>query len=325
MILENYMQTDSIVDDVELQASDEFVGDAGELAELTIGSMTEMHNLTIAMARVEHKCLVENNQEMLEEGVKEFFSSAIETIKKYWQRFIAWLGSMWTKLKDVFVKRQDWLKRNASVITGVSDEQLKDVKVKIGKEVANSDFSGSAAKSIGEAKAVIAEAQRVQGGADTRGIIEKAKAKLLSALAKRDAKKSTSKNIHDSLIGESEEVALTKSLVAKLVKVAEDTFRAVEQMKGAKIVADAAMKEAEGMARVEGGDKEAINARLAYLRSIGSEVQTVISSYASAIGTANGQVMPVLVRVAGLAGGKKKDEAPAEAKQENSGLLVAFM
>lgn len=320
MILENFTPA-AIAESGELQASDLFVGDASEFAELTNVSISEMHNLTIALARVEHKCLVESNQELMEAGIKEFFAKAVETIKKWWNSFIAWLGSMWTKLKDVFSKREDWLKRNASAISGVSDDKLKGVKVSIGANVATSDFAGLASKAISEAKDAVGLAQHLSKDAvaDSRSFIEKSKEKMLGFLKTRDMKKSVAKNIHDDLIGESNEVELNKGLVSNLLKVANDTFKAADQMKGAKIVADAAIKEAEGLTRAQGGERDIVNARVSYLRSIGPEVQALITGFTSAVSAANSQAMPALVKVAGLA------EKKPEAKQEGTNVLAAFM
>ena len=329
MILENFAPAAAaIVEEGELQASDLFVGDASEFAELTNASISEMHNLTIALARVEHKCLVESNQELMEAGIKEFFAKAVETIKKWWNSFIAWLGSMWTKLKDVFVKREDWLKRNASVISGVADEKLKGVKVSIGEKVAETNFAGVAGEAIKSARSAVQVATHVNKDAvkDTRGAIEKGKEALLGMLKTRDLKKSVAKNIHDEMIGESKEVELSKSLVGKLLKVAQDTFKVVDQMKGAKVVADAAIKEAEGLARAGEGERDVVNAQVSYLRSICPDIQAVITGLTSAVSTANSQVMPVLVKVAGLAGKteEKKEEKP-EVKKEETDVLAQFM
>ena len=323
MILENY--TGAELGDDQMVASPDFQGDGHELAEMSINALSEMHNLTIALARVEHKCLVESNQELMEAGIKEFFAKAVETIKKWWNSFIAWLGSMWTKLKDVFSKREDWLKRNASAISGVSDDKLKGVKVSIGANIATSDFAGLASKAISEAKDAVGLAQHLSKDAvaDSRSFIEKSKEKMLGFLKSRDMKKSVAKNIHDDLIGESSEVELNKGLVSKLLKVANDTFKAADQMKGAKIVADAAIKEAEGLTRAQGGERDIVNARVSYLRSIGPEVQALITGFTSAVSAANSQAMPALVKVAGLAG--KAEEKKPEAKQEGTDVLAAFM
>jgi hypothetical protein len=322
MILENTAQfDDEIVGELEL--SENFVGDAGEFGELTNDALSEMHNLTVALARLEHKSLVESNQELLDEGVKEFFAAAAAKIKAWWNTFIQWLGSMWTKLKDALVKRADWLGRNKGVISGVDAAKLAGVKVKIGKNLLGSDFGGAARASIAEAQKLVAAAGSVTPQ-DGKSFKERAMEALKKPLKVRNDKASLAKNIHDSLIGEAEEVELTKAIVGQLLAVAENTFKAVDQMKGAKIVADAAVKTAEGMARVEGGDQAAVNAKISALRDVGTMVQATIAGYSSAIGAANSMAMPILVKVAGLAD-KKDDKPAAEPQNASTSLLAAFM
>jgi hypothetical protein len=322
MILENTAQfDDEIVGELEL--SENFVGDAGEFGELTNDALSEMHNLTVALARLEHKSLVESNQELLDEGVKEFFAAAAAKIKAWWDTFIQWLGSMWTKLKDALVKRADWLGRNKGVISGVDAAKLASVKVKIGKNLLGSDFGGAARASIAEAQKLVAAAGSVTPQ-DGKSFKERAMEALKKPLKVRNDKASLAKNIHDSLIGEAEEVELTKAIVGQLLAVAENTFKAVDQMKGAKIVADAAVKTAEGMARVEGGDQAAVNAKISALRDVGTMVQATIAGYSSAIGAANSMAMPILVKVAGLAD-KKDDKPAAEPQNASTSLLAAFM
>jgi hypothetical protein len=327
MILENY--NPAAIASEELVESADFAGDTGEFAELTVAGLSEMHNLTIALARFEHKALTEGTDEsktLIEAAVGEFFAKAAETVKKWWASFIAWLGSMWTRMKDAFVKREEWLGRNKSAISGATAEQLKDIKASIGSEVLNTNFADVASKAINEAKAVIAAAGKTTA-AEGKSFKERAQEAITKHLAKRDAKNSIGKNVHDSLIGESKEVEVNSGLVGKLISTAEATFKAVGQIGGAKMVADAAVKEAEGLAHVTGGDKADINARISALRDVGHLVQATISAHASAISTANGQVMPVLVRIAGAAGKKEKEPkaAPAAATNESGSLLDAYL
>lgn len=328
MILESHTPA-ALADDMpELQASADFVGDASELNEITITVMTEMHNLTIAMARFEHNCLVENDQTLMEGAIKEFFAKGLAALAGYWKQFIAWLGSMWTKLKDAFVKREEWLTRNKSVIESATDEQLKGTKANIGKNVLATSVSGLPAKSVAAAKSLITEAINLNG--PVQDFKSKVIAALRSPLKSHDAKKSAAADIHDNLIGENAEIELTASIVKDLVGKAIDSFRAIDEMKGAKMVAESALKATEGNALMNGvsgdKDKEIINARINTLREVGTAVQTTITAYAGAISAINGQVMPVLVKVAGIAG-KKEDKKEDKKEEVNAGtsLLSAYM
>jgi hypothetical protein len=330
MILENYTPA-LAADDQDLQASPDFLGEGFEFTDLTVESLSEMHNLTIALARVEHKCLVESNDALLEGAVSEFFKKTVETIKAYWAKFVAWLGSMWTKLKDVFVKREDWLKRNASIISSVGDDKLKDMKATLGsKVVSGGKYAAALEKSIAEAGKITADVKvEVKAPADEKPFLEKAREALIGHLAAKDPKATPGARIHSGLVGESKEVDVNKALVGRLLEVAKDTFDAMGKMAGAKMIAAAAVKSAEGFAVTVGGDKAAVNAKFAAIRAVGSEVQTTIAAYASALAAANGQAMPVLVKVAALAGKEeKKPEAAApaaEIKKEDTDILAAFM
>lgn len=321
MIIETTQNLD--FDRVELVESANFFGDAGELGDIVSEALSEMHNLTIGMARLEHKALTESNDALMEAGVKEFFAKAAETIKVWWNKFVEWLGSLYTRIKDVFIKRADWLSRNKGAIASVTAEQLGDYKANLGVNLLKSDFSGSAAASIAAAKAVVDGAGAVASQAEGKTFMERAKEKIVSSVkgvvAQHMAKRGMSGSIMDALVGTTAETQITPAIVGRLVKVAEDCFKASEQMKGAKIVADAALKSAAGLAKVDNaGDKDALNARLSALKSVGSTVQGVISGYMSAISAANGQAMPVLVQAAKKAGA-------AAAKNESTSVLDSFL
>ena len=331
MILENY--TPAFAEDQDLQASPDFLGEGFEFTDLTVESLSEMHNLTIALARVEHKCLVESDDALLEGAVSEFFKKTVETIKAYWAKFVAWLGSMWTKLKDVFVKREDWLKRNASAISSVGDDKLKDMKATIGSGVAGSvKYASALQKSIQAAEKITADVKvEIKAPADERPFLEKAREALIGHLTAKDPKATPGARIHSALVGEGKEVDVNKALVGRLLEVAKDTFDAIGKMAGVKMIAAGAVKSAEGIAVTVGGDKALVNAKFAAIRAVGSEVQTTIAAYASALAAANGQAMPVLVKVAALAGKaeEKKPEAAAPAAKEpvnaSTDILAAFM
>ena len=316
MILENY--TGAELGDNQMVASPDFQGDGHELAEMSTNALSEMHNLTVALARVEHKCLVESNQGLMEAGIKEFFTKVIETIKKWWNNFVAWLGSLWTKLKDVFVKRIDWLKRNEAAIKSASAEQLKGIKVKLGKKVfTRGDWAEVASKLVDSSKAVLtiagSEAKKADGNAEVT-----IKEKLYGVFGISDASKAESKAIHDFMIGEEEEVELTPQIVGQLVKVAYATFASLDKLAAAKNLAKIAIAEAENKAIID-NDREVANRLISYIRAAGPKVQGVIAGYSSVVGSANSAAVSALVKALSAAGKK------SEAKQEGTDVLAAFM
>ena len=324
MILEN------VNNEHDLPASPDYLGEGFELADIQLDAMTEMHNLTIALARVEHKCLVEGTDEgktFHEGAIGEFFKRQAENIKTWWQKFVAWLGSLVTRLKDAFVKREDWLNRNKAVLNGLTDEQLKDTKVSIGTEVAGADFIGALKGGISEAEKLIAAAAAMDGGAQAdKSKTEQLKGAISSFFGGK-ATDSVAAAVNGKLVGESKEVDLNKALVGKLVASAEKSYKAILILPSAKAVADAAVKSAAGLEGMTaaGDGKEKAAARVAAMNAVAPKVQQMFAALASAIGAANGQAMSALVKAASKAGkAEKKEEKPA-AKQEESSILAAFM
>jgi hypothetical protein len=331
MILENYTP-EVAFEDIEIVASPDYIGEAGELTAISVDALTEMHNLTIALARVEHKCIVESNDALLEVAVPEFLKKAGQAIADFFKRVVAWIGSMLTKLKDVFVKREDWLKRNIGAINGATAEQLTAVgKVKIGKNMLGQDFAGIVSESAKMIEGFVNGAHGLKTAEEKKSFVESIKAKAGQVLAK-SAKAVTTAEVHAARIGEDEEVDLDKSKVSALIKVAQDTFRAAAGMGSLVKAAQTGQKFAEQMAAGQNAsdDKEVSNARLGAISDAGHAMQTMISALSSIVGAANGKAMPILVKVASAAGKKAKEAAPAADEKKDSvnastDILAAFM
>jgi len=318
-----------IVEDIQLEASAEFFGDASELLEVQAASLAEMHNLTIALARFEHKCITEAAApELLEEGVKEFFAAAVEKIKEWAKRFMAWLGSMWTRLKDLFVKREDWLKRNEVALQKVTADQLKGLKVKLGKEVMNGNPDSELQGVLSAAENAIEMAKGDIPDAAPEKIKQTIRQRVEGKLKAYDEKKSFMKSAHDSMVGDEAEVELSPSDVKKLIAVALASFRSLDQLKYGKKISDTVIAQADAVARMaaagKGEDTKQTNARLSVLREVSSEVQQMFAALSSALSAMNGQAMSALVKVASHGKVKAEGEAPA-AKNEGTSLLAAFM
>ena len=100
----------------------------------------------------------------------------------------------------------------------------------------------------------------------------------------------------------------------------------MDKMKGAKIVAEAALSAVKGNAMMS-EDKAVVNARLAALRDCGSEIQHSYAALSGILSTANSQAMAGLVKAASAAG-KNKAASAAEKnpkKNESASLLDAYM
>ena len=321
MILENTNTFQSVG---SLEVSQNFLGDASELAEMQISAFHEMHNLTVALARFEHRCITESSSPtLIQEGVKEFFSSIGQKIKEWWNRFVAWLGSLWTRLRDLFVKREDWLKRNKVALLAKTDSDLSDIEIELGTNALSTKYADKVSELINVCEKTLNGLQAASIGPKRP---EDLKDMLLAPLKRRDAAKAIAKEIHDDLVGEkNEKTRLSKSLVAELVAGAENTYLALDRLKGAKVLSAGALKAAEGFVRMDperrvgdDGDAEKMKSQLQLIQAAGPIVQQIIAGTSSAISAANGQFMSGLVKAAGA---KAKSQV-----QNNSGdLLAAFM
>jgi len=273
--------------------SQHFLGEDCELAEIQSAALFEMHNLTIALARFEHNCLVESaGSDVLHEGFKEFIASAVEWIKKQWNRFWAWISAKFTALKDMLIKRKGWLERNAGDLKALTNDKLAGLKVSLGDNVLTSDFTMVVDGMITGAKALVTEASakasELTEATDKGSLSDRVRAffgkvggKVVSEIVKlHEGGTSIAKSTHDTLIGAEREVAVTAAIVTSCVTVAEQTYAAIDKLKGAKMVADAAIKEAEGLQRVQaGGDTKLVSQKISVLKECAPQVQNMLAAY----------------------------------------------
>lgn len=329
MILEHsFSGSNTSYEHIELEASPKYLGSPEELVSMATDALTETHNLSIALARFEHKCITESaGAELMNEGVKEWFSKAAEAIKRWWGQFMAWLGSLWTRLKDIFIKREDWLKRHRSAIEAKTDADLKNMKVKIGVNAAKTgiNFTSTIEKTIKKAEEVVNEAavSKIEEPAEIDGLIARLRTSLANVLHPGVADDNgVEKKFHDTIIGSTEvEMPLSPAFVKKCIERALDTFSALDKLKGAKAVADAAISRAAGMAVVKGGEEKVVQGRIRTINAVSPKIQSGFSAMGSVLAAANGQYMAVCIKAAGA-----KAAADSTTVQNNSGdLLAAFM
>ena len=304
-----------------------YLGEDCELAEIQSVSMTEMHNLTIAMARFEHQCLIESaGPEMLNEGVKEFVTEAINWIKTQWNRFWAWISAKFIALKDMFIKRKGWLDRNKTSLGALTDAQLSGLKAKLGGQIMKHDFAKDIDALIASSRELVTkasvEAEKLTAAADKGSLSDRVRAFFSSVGDKTVTKildvhsggSSIAKSTNDELIGAEAEVSVNAAIVKGCLKAAEDTYLAVEKLKGVKMVADGAIKEAEGLQRIAGaGDSKLVSQKISVLKECAPQVQALMAAYSAALSTANSQAMGVLVKAAGhKSDGKGGSPSPAD-------------
>jgi hypothetical protein len=347
MIIESFNENANYVEGLE--ASDEFLGETTELMQIEMDSLYEMNNLNIAMARFEHKIYTEaakagmltesgmlteeeGNESRLSKikaGASDYAKRAWEAIKKYWSQAIAWFGSLVTKIKAVLFKRKEWLDKHKSEINSVSDAELKDVKVSIGDKLVNANFKNVTSSIASAASTALNDAINIKAGQDAKSIKEK----LLSAF-KSNTDGNLSKSLHDTLIGESKEVVLTKSLVTKLIGVAENTYSALDDFKSIKELANKASNAHLSGANDRGPGTSGISAdHIQAVQSISGTIRGIYAAGASVLSAANGQAMPALVKAYKSLNLKTKVGGMADdvennglgGKQENVDLLAAYL
>ena len=316
--------------DSELRESPEYSGDASELVEIASSALTEYHNLSIALARFEHKCITESGDStyLMEAGVKEFLAGAKATIVKRWKQFVQWLGSMWTRLRDVFVKRADWLNRHKADIAKKTDAELKSLTVKVGNVVAagSGQYIAAVKNAIGECDNAVKSAASSSPEETTEGFIARIRAKLARAVGGGSAKPDSAQMVMHALVGDKEEtVTLTSAIVRGAIAGAEDSFKAIDQMKGAKMIADAAIKVAEGESRMGGDEAKVMAHRIKMINAVSSTVQTTFAQLGSALNTANGQFMSICVKAAGAKAAAAGAAAEPASPVAEGSLLYRFM
>lgn len=312
------------LNDVELD--DGIVGDASELIEMAIDSQADVHNLTVALARLEHRCIVENaGAEVLEEGVSEFFKRAKDTIVKYWKKFVAWLMSTYTRIRDaIFGPREEWLKKNEKEL--VKYGHFNDVEVKVGEKVKGAKmapYAGSADK--------LQVGALCQGYATSNQKREDLKKKLeTTLLAGKSKDKSFAAALEEECIGAEHTVKIDGGLVKSMLAVAKETYSAAETFPHVRKIADQAIKLAEAVAAksVDGAEgkpaKKIASRQVEALNTIGPVVQGYMAALISVNSRVNGAAMGVLVKAL-AAGRSAKAEGKKAPKNEGVSALDAFI
>jgi hypothetical protein len=280
--------------------SAEFTGEDVELSELTLEHTRDLHNLSISMIRLEHASIVKNEATLLTEGVKEFFTKVVNKIKEYWAKFVAWLKHMVDMLVNkVFGPRKKWLTDNKAKLVKASygdakvtlDEKLLASASKIGKLVEEGEKS----------------AETLLKGVDAGSKIED----LRKAIT-QDGKESVASAVRKELLGDkTTEVTLDKSLVGKLIDIAETTFENAPKFAQFQKIAAATVTIAEAQAKLadktDGKDKTA-NEKIKGIQAVGPLVSQLIGAAKSVNDRANSQAMSALVKA--LHSGPKAESAP---------------
>ena len=310
---------------------DGIIGDTSELIEMTADLMAEQHNLTIALARHEYKCLTESaGREVLNEGIGEFFKRLGEKIVELWKRFKAWVISIFNKIRDsIFGPRRDWLKENGKAVSEFTD--FGNLEVKIGDKLKDAKLNVLIKKASGMEGELI-KVSKEYGSSEMKS--EDFKKLVWGELTPgRDDKKDTvSSWMMKEMLGEDKTVPMDHALVQKLLAVAEQTYKNLEALPHAQKLADAMIAKAAetekigqtALAKDNEAAQKTSKRTLEALSAMGSMSQTFISAMVDVNNKANSQAMSALVKAlsAGKAAKAKAEKAEKEAKSQNASASV---
>jgi hypothetical protein len=325
MILENF-------NDTSYPASfSSTIGDPTELVEATVEFMSEAHNLTVALARFEHRAIMESAGDitqasaLMEGAVKEFFVRMKDGIVKYWKKFMAWISFTYQRLKStIFAPRRQWLKDNLAEIEGMSNFP-DDAKVSVGKNLPGNYFHGLFAASTALITQAGSYAVKSSSGVDQTAFNDEVKKILLDGQTTDD---NYAVSLNKTMIGDSEDVKM-KDVKAKLINVANSTFDNVDKMPALTHVGNALISEASAAA-IEAGVKassdEERTDQATKIKNI-SSASTAITSYIGALVSvntrANAQAMSALLKI--LHAGRQNKLSGSKAKNESTYTLDSFM
>jgi len=122
------------------------VGEAEELAAMSIELVEGYSALEMAFARLEAKAireqakegaLSEDTQTLLEEASKSFFKRAWDMIKEYWNKFVDYIKKAVKRVMDFLASQEKFVKQNEKALKELTDEQLKGVKFDRSNVIAN--------------------------------------------------------------------------------------------------------------------------------------------------------------------------------------------
>jgi len=304
-----------------------YLGEDSELVALVSESDEEMSNLTYAMLRLEHRSVVTENAELLNEGVKEFFTKAINTIKAYWAKFKAWiLRAVDVVINKIFGPRKAWLEKNEAALKSKSN--FGDAKVSVGENLigASSKYSSLVTRAETEIKKISDVAAK--GGAGEGS--DRVRKAAFAAWGGDAGKDSLPKVIVDGYVGaKSTEAKLDSGTVGKLIDIAKITFDNGPKMKALSKIADLQVALAEQNLKVKGpGDEKRAAVVLRSIQSTGSVVSQIVTGIKAANEKANAQAMSALTRALHASGGEaKKDDKDKGVKNEDgvTSVLDSFM
>ena len=95
---------------------DTYTGDDTELLDIMVTHEQDMHNLTIAMMRAEHRAVVSEDMTIAEAAEGSFIQRVWSKIKEFWAKIVSFFSSLWSKVTGLFQDREKWVNSNKLAI-----------------------------------------------------------------------------------------------------------------------------------------------------------------------------------------------------------------
>ena len=95
---------------------DTYTGDDTELLDIMVTHEQDMHNLTIAMMRAEHRAVVSEDMTIAEAAEGSFIQRVWSKIKEFWAKIVSFFSSLWSKVTGLFQDREKWINSNSTAI-----------------------------------------------------------------------------------------------------------------------------------------------------------------------------------------------------------------
>jgi hypothetical protein len=155
---ENYQNEEEVVLEHEVEADDS-ISEATEASmfEIVMESQQELHNLQMSMIRLEHTAVISEDTALLEAGVKEYFTKAIEWLKKAWTSIKSWFVALFKKIQVMFSSTKTLVDKYGSKLGSLKLDGLKLSAYEKFESVDGDAFLKAAAEINGESKKVTAK------------------------------------------------------------------------------------------------------------------------------------------------------------------------
>ena len=174
MLLSNYSDSSN----VSFGSIPSMRGTTSELIEMNTTLLENINNYTLALARCEHQCIVENASEVILEGaITDFFGRIIDWLVAFWKKLVGYIKKKWDAIKKWFsTDYKKWLSDHSSALnkdyTG-EEEFSPSCNWRSASDVANVEKSAKELAATILLQKVIGEIDANKTGAEIETTVDK--------------------------------------------------------------------------------------------------------------------------------------------------------